>query len=75
MSTLNASLPRPAPLSHPVPRREPRNLAAAAFGLIARWIDRTRQRDALAGLNDHLLRDIGITRVEAAREAEKPFWR
>jgi len=25
--------------------------------------------------NDQTLRDIGITRVEAAREAQKPFWR
>jgi uncharacterized protein YjiS (DUF1127 family) len=49
--------------------------AAAAFVLIARWIDRARQRQALASLSDHELRDIGITRAEAAREAGKPFWR
>jgi uncharacterized protein YjiS (DUF1127 family) len=42
---------------------------------IAGWIDRTRQRQALAGLDDHMLRDIGITRVEVARECGKPFWR
>jgi uncharacterized protein YjiS (DUF1127 family) len=48
---------------------------AAAFVLIARWIERTRQRNALAGLNDHELRDIGITRVDAVSEAGKPFWR
>ena len=41
---------------------------------IALWIERTRQRQALAGLDDHMLRDIGITRVEVARECEKPFW-
>jgi uncharacterized protein YjiS (DUF1127 family) len=46
-----------------------------SFGLIARWIERTRQRQALATLDDRILRDIGITRVEAARECEKPFWR
>jgi uncharacterized protein YjiS (DUF1127 family) len=34
-----------------------------------------RQRRALAALDDHLLRDIGLTRHEAAREAHKPFWR
>jgi uncharacterized protein YjiS (DUF1127 family) len=48
---------------------------AAAWVLLGTWIERTRQRNALAGLNDHQLRDIGITRVEAARECEKPFWR
>lgn len=48
---------------------------AAAFRLIAGWIERSRQRQALAGLEDRMLRDIGITRADAARECEKPFWR
>ena len=48
---------------------------AAAWRMIARWIERRRQRDALARLDDRALRDIGITRAEAARECEKPFWR
>jgi uncharacterized protein YjiS (DUF1127 family) len=42
------------------------------------WIDRSRQRSQLgelAELNDDLLRDIGVTREEALREAAKPFWR
>ena len=47
---------------------------AAAFVLIKRWIERTRQRRALGALDDAMLRDIGITRVDAARECEKPFW-
>jgi len=42
---------------------------------ISSWIERVRQRNALAGLDDHQLRDIGITRIEAARECEKPFWK
>lgn len=46
---------------------------------IARWIARSRQRWALreiAEANDtHLLKDIGVSREEAFREAEKPFWR
>jgi uncharacterized protein YjiS (DUF1127 family) len=48
---------------------------AAAFVLIARWMERARQRNALAALDDHSLRDIGITRAEAVRECEKPFWK
>jgi uncharacterized protein YjiS (DUF1127 family) len=47
----------------------------AIMSLIARWIERARQRHALAGLEDRMLRDIGITRLDAARECEKPFWR
>jgi uncharacterized protein YjiS (DUF1127 family) len=56
-------------------KRQPIHPLAATWVLLATWIGRTRQRDALAGLDDHQLRDIGITRVEAARECEKPFWR
>ena len=29
----------------------------------------------LRGLDDHMLRDIGITRDQAEHEANKPFWR
>lgn len=43
--------------------------------LLSTWIERVRQRHALAGLEDQMLRDIGITRVDAARECEKPFWK
>ena len=42
------------------------------------WIDRSHQRrqlGELAELNDYLLKDIGVSREEALREAEKPFWR
>ena len=41
------------------------------------WIDRSRQRSQLgelAELNNYLLKDIGVSREEAMREAEKPFW-
>ena len=48
---------------------------AAPVALIAQWVDRVRQRQALADLDDRLLRDIGITRLDAARECDKPFWR
>lgn len=39
------------------------------------WVDRRRQRRALLGLNDDLLKDIGVSRADAFREATKPFWR
>ncbi|MGB9366491.1 MAG: DUF1127 domain-containing protein [Xanthobacteraceae bacterium] len=55
-------------------RKEPIHPVADAVSLIASWIERSRQRRLLAALDDHALRDIGITRVEAVREAEKPFW-
>ena len=43
--------------------------------LIANSADRTRQRRALADLNDRMLSDIGITRDQARRESAMPFWR
>ncbi len=39
------------------------------------WIERSRQRHALADLDNRLLDDVGITRSAAAREIAKPFWR
>jgi uncharacterized protein YjiS (DUF1127 family) len=38
------------------------------------WQRRTRSRHELEGLSDATLRDIGITRCDAHREMNKPFW-
>lgn len=43
--------------------------------LIGEWFRRSESRRELAGLCDRALRDIGITRADALREADKPFWR
>jgi uncharacterized protein YjiS (DUF1127 family) len=37
--------------------------------------ERARQRQALRALDDRLLKDIGVSRADAEREANKPFWR
>jgi uncharacterized protein YjiS (DUF1127 family) len=47
------------------------NLLDTAWLCAARW----RQRRALEELDPRLLRDIGVTRTEANREARMPFWR
>lgn len=39
--------------------------------VITRWIDQQRQRSALVELDDRLLADISVTRVEAQREAAR----
>lgn len=36
---------------------------------------RSRERSALARLDKRLLKDIGVSRFDAMREANKPFWR
>lgn len=34
----------------------------------------SRQRRQLRALDDHMLADIGISRIEAVAEAQKPVW-
>lgn len=63
----------------PVPRRRGgprvlRGLARVAAALRAAW-RRQRSRSRIAGLDAHLLKDIGVTYAEAEHEANKPFWR
>ncbi|MDX1737054.1 MAG: DUF1127 domain-containing protein [Alphaproteobacteria bacterium] len=38
------------------------------------WQSRVEQRHHLAGLDSRLLDDMGLTRADAMREANKPFW-
>lgn len=42
---------------------------------LAVWHERSRQRYHLATLDDHVLKDIGVSRADVAREVDKPFWR
>jgi len=43
-------------------------------GLMFFWNDRSRQRRHLGRLDARLLRDIGVSRPDALREAGRPFW-
>ena len=37
-------------------------------------LERRRERRMLLGLDERMLRDIGISRADALREGGKPFW-
>ena len=39
------------------------------------WLARLKQRRHLARLSDAMLKDIGISRSDAAAEINKPFWK
>lgn len=39
-----------------------------------RWQRLARERRQLLALSDHMLKDIGLTRADAEREASRPFW-
>jgi len=43
--------------------------------LITVWRRRACDREMLRRLNDHYLRDIGLTRQDVMIEYKKPFWR
>lgn len=55
-----------------------RRLSAKSFSsfanLLTRWAARSQQRYLLRDMDDHLLRDMGISRADAVRESMKPFW-
>ena len=55
----------------PVPSR----IAVKMAWAYVQWMQRRRSRAHLANLDDHMLRDIGLTPREADIEARKPFWR
>jgi uncharacterized protein YjiS (DUF1127 family) len=57
------------------PQSSIRRALVRMAGHCGTWIDISRQRRVLAELDDHLLRDIGITRYDVAHEVAKPFWR
>ena len=52
-------------------------LRAGLSRVVSRLLDGhelARQRQALAALDDHMLKDIGLSRADARCEAERPFW-
>lgn len=42
--------------------------------ILAKWSERRRTRGHLKHLDDHLLRDIGLDRLTAQKEANRQFW-
>ena len=51
------------------------SLPVRIFDRLLIWQDRAAERAHLASLDDHILKDIGISRAQADFEARKPFWR
>jgi uncharacterized protein YjiS (DUF1127 family) len=53
----------------------PAQALARLVDLLATWERRARERRTLAEMSNHMLKDLGISRVDAQLEADKPFWR
>ena len=45
------------------------------IALVFEWMDRVEQRRALQAMDDRMLSDIGLDRVDVCQEVEKPFWK
>jgi uncharacterized protein YjiS (DUF1127 family) len=54
------------------PARQP---ARGLLATLESWAERHRQRRALLGLSDSMLKDVGISYADAWQEGRKPFWR
>jgi uncharacterized protein YjiS (DUF1127 family) len=66
---------------YPVQRRHQAALDALgdatawAFAKVREWRRRSHERAQLAGLDDRMLRDIGLSHADREFLANKPFWR
>ena len=49
--------------------------AGRGFDQLLEWQDRASQRRHLALLEGYILKDLGLSRADVARETDKPFWR
>jgi uncharacterized protein YjiS (DUF1127 family) len=47
---------------------------ARAILTLLRWQELARQRRALLKMDDRMLKDIGVSRADAVREAGRRFW-
>lgn len=45
------------------------------FAVLDLWNKRQIERKQLAGVDERLLKDMGISSYQANREIKKPFWR
>ena len=50
-------------------------IAVRVAVMLSKWATRRRTRLALRDLDDHLLRDVGLTRAAAHLESRRVFWR
>ena len=52
-----------------------RSRLGALLARLREWCAVYRQRRVLLRLDDAMLKDLGISRVDALQEGHKPFWR
>ena len=61
--------------AEPRPRSSDRALGLiGALDMILAWIERSKQRAELAGLESNALHDLGLSRADLDAECRKHFW-
>jgi uncharacterized protein YjiS (DUF1127 family) len=45
------------------------------FDRLGTWRHRARERRMLGAFDDHMLKDIGLSRADIESEVSRPFWR
>ena len=68
------SIPAPGPRTDHLPLIA-KPFAATVLVRLLHWHELARQRRALLALDHRMLKDVGISRAEAEREARRSFWR
>jgi uncharacterized protein YjiS (DUF1127 family) len=75
---MSCSQSAPRAPSRPLYHNAASDAARHALGRLGRniavWFTRYQTRRVLRELDAHVLRDIGVSPLQAAREAAKPFW-
>ena len=54
--------------------RDRTGFVAQAVDALSTWFERARERRHLHSLDEHMLKDIGVTRADVEFEAAKYFW-
>jgi uncharacterized protein YjiS (DUF1127 family) len=67
--------PAPAARTGFAPARGIGGFLANVLNRLAEWQERAEQRMHLAAMDDRMLKDIGVSAVDATRESSKPFWK
>ncbi|UUY07113.1 DUF1127 domain-containing protein [Pseudomonas sp. J452] len=57
-----------------IERMRPLILLKAAWRQVVRWWQLAEQRRRLAMLDEHALKDMGLSRADVLQESERPFW-
>jgi uncharacterized protein YjiS (DUF1127 family) len=66
-----------ATISSPAPAANASDLLRVVVGaarFLSGWIERRRQLRTLSELDDHLLRDLGLSREDVERACSQSFW-